>query len=93
MWTPPFGPLVITFDQVLRPGPHSTGNYYIRRTGVELPITGAYATGSTVVLASMGGGPPDPGPDVVTYYADPKNIRGGIIPHYPTAAFADFPYS
>lgn len=46
-----------------------------------------------VVLESAGGGFPDPGPNVVTYYATPKSIRTRIVPNYPTAAFADFPFT
>lgn len=91
VWTLPFGPLTVTFDRLLKPTALNKPNWYFRLANERRTITTATILGSTVVITSDGAIPGDLGPDQITYYADPKNLRSSFAPFYPTEPFFSFP--
>jgi len=90
-YTTPVGPVTVTFDQPLRPDPAlETTNWFVRYNGQAPLVQTALAVANRVVL-SLGMGPANPGPSVVSFSPPPDDVQAAAPPHPPTAAFADFP--
>lgn len=87
----PVGPVTVTFDQPLRPDPAlETTNWFVRRNGQAPLVQTAFADANRVVL-TLGMGPGNPGPNVVSFNPPPFDVQAAAPPHEPTAAFTDFP--
>jgi len=90
-YTIPVGPVTVTFNQPLRPDPAlETANWFVRHNGQAPLVHAALAVADRVVL-SLGIGPGNPGPNVVSFNPPPFDVQEAAPPHEPTAAFSDFP--
>lgn len=88
---PPAGPLTLHFDADLKDVCVGALNWFVRIGGLHKGVLGTTITLNQIRLDLDPVGFPHPGPDAVTYYANPPSLRGAVIPNRPVLPWANFP--
>lgn len=70
--------------------PPDLPNWNVRYLNQKPAVTDVTSLGG-VVIVSLGFGPPDVGPDVVSYSPPPFDLESNTAKHLKAPAFVDFP--
>ena len=91
VWSTPPTRLSITFTHPMQVAvPTDLGNWFVRHGGTKPAVTAVQSLVGVVVL-SLGFGPPDPGPDVVSYSPPPFDLASNTAKPIAAPAFSAFP--